>query len=269
MAERRKRKARGQDRNQRVGEKGEKTQQKSGGSNRNGQPISILKQANVYHIKQYLGRDEADAMMKFLDRADKFSSYQLYFFDSKTQGVRTVQNWRLSYWLGDYAQAVQAPGITKKLANGDEIPIPTDYVRPYAFPTEISKLKDKIESIYKVKFNSCLVGKFTSPKDKIGFHSDASDQMGTDPQIASLSLGAARTFSMKKKYALAKDQGVEEVSVNLQHGDLLIMKDGANANYLHAVPADPKCNQNNPRINLTFRNYTYHPDEQKIKSEPF
>ena len=120
-----------------------------------------------------------------------------------------------------------------------------------------------------MKFNSCLVGLFDSSKDKIGFHSDASDAMGSDPQIASVSFGRPRLFKMKKQREYVTDGNEERIEMILNHGTLVIMKDGANAKYLHAVMKDPECNENNVRLNLTFRNYDYHPDEMKIMAKPF
>jgi alkylated DNA repair dioxygenase AlkB len=113
-------------------------------------------------------------------------------------------------------------------------------------------LKERIEKEFNVKFNSCLVGKFDSPQNKIGFHSDASSSLGPDPHIASISFGAARKFKIKHK-----TNKNDKVDMLLENGDLVIMKDGANLNYKHMVPGDPKCSETNYRINLTFRFYTY------------
>ena len=117
-------------------------------------------------------------------------------------------------------------------------------------------LKNNIEKEFDTDFNSCLVGKYESPQDKIGFHSDASEEMGNNPYVASLSLGKSRRFLIKHKNTS------EKIELNLEHGDLLIMKDNSNVNYLHSVPKDRDCSVENCRINLTFRNYTYHEKEK-------
>jgi alkylated DNA repair dioxygenase AlkB len=61
------------------------------------------------------------------------------------------------------------------------------------------QLKMKIEQEFAVQFNSCLVGKFNAPDNKIGFHSDASPNMGEDPYIASVSLSKSRNFVLIKQ----------------------------------------------------------------------
>jgi len=63
--------------------------------------------------------------------------------------------------------------------------------------------------------------------------------------IASLSLGAERKFSFKHK------QTKETISLILEHGSLLVMKDVTQSNWLHSLPKSKKITR--PRINLTFR----------------
>lgn len=200
--------------------------------------------------------------MKILNDESKFSTYNLYFYKEEEQKVISVKNWRKSYWFGDHAQAVQTCGkfITDR-KTGKKIKIPTDYVMPYKWEPEILKLKERIENLYGVEFNSCLVGKFDSPKDKIGFHSDACENIGEDPYIGSVSFGKERNFMLKKHRKYCDNKFGESCTVSLGHGTLLVMRENANLKYLHAVPPDPNCSKDNYRINLTFRSYKYHQDE--------
>ena len=185
----------------------------------------------------------------------------MYFYDSNKKEVISTQNHRKSYWFGEHAQAVQTSNkIVIDRNTGEEMHVPTDYVLPHKFPPEILELKERIEKEYGVIFNSCLVGKFDSPKDKIGFHSDSSTSLGEDPHIGSVSFGKTRDFKLKRKGT----DSSEKVTVTLKHGDLVVMKDGSNKNYLHAVPPDKTCSEENCRINLTFRYYTYSDDEKQF-----
>jgi alkylated DNA repair dioxygenase AlkB len=77
----------------------------------------------------------------------------------------------------------------------------------------------------------------------VGLHADAELEMG--PVIASLSLGATRTFRLK-----ARD-GTVAFSEGLPGGSLLIMAGQTQKNFKHEVPKEPRVTQ--PRINLTFR----------------
>ena len=72
----------------------------------------------------------------------------------------------------------------------------------------------------------------------MGWHTDA--EPGAEPQIASLSVGAKRTFKIRQ-------DADETVSYELGDGSLL-MFDGR---YRHQLPR--RASQNGERINLTFR----------------
>jgi alkylated DNA repair dioxygenase AlkB len=226
--------------------------------------MSIVKNAEIFLDSNLLTPSRANKLLKLLNDDAKFERHSLHFYNQKTQQVKSVGSWRVSYWLGEYAQAVQTCNKTViDIKTGETKSVPTDYVKPYEFPDEILELKHKIEKKYGVEFNSCLVGKFEDPDDKIGFHSDASDSMGEDPYIGSVSLGRTRDFQIQSK------DKTENKTVKLKHGDVLVMRENANRNYKHAVPKDPGCNKQNFRLNLTFRNYQYCDEEKQYEAQPF
>lgn len=221
---------------------------------------SIVKDAEIYYIPNYVNKKDADKLLHIVNDNDKFRNHHLYFYDKKNKEIKIYKNHRKSYWFGNHAQAVQKCRSTFiDYDTNETIHIPTDFVLPYNFPNEITNIKNKIENNFNMKFNSCLVGKFDSPTDKIAYHSDASDNLGPCPLIGSLSLGKSRDFKIK-----SKTNKKEIVIITLHHGDLLIMGKNANTKYLHSVPADEKCNSKNFRINLTFRNYTYFTEEKNF-----
>ena len=79
----------------------------------------------------------------------------------------------------------------------------------------------------------------------MAWHSDAEKDLKRNGAIASVSFGAERKFAFKHK----KIQ--ETVSLNLEHGSLLIMKGTTQTHWLHRLP--PTAKVQTPRINLTFR----------------
>ena len=79
----------------------------------------------------------------------------------------------------------------------------------------------------------------------VGWHSDNEKLIEDNSAIASMSLGAERTFSFKHKRTR------KTISVLLEHGSLLLMKDTTQKNWLHCLPKSKKIIK--PRINLTFR----------------
>jgi alkylated DNA repair dioxygenase AlkB len=110
---------------------------------------------------------------------------------------------------------------------------------------ELSYLKQMVEELAGAKFNSCLLNLYHNGDEGMGWHSDDEESLGKNNTIASLSLGTERKFLFKHK------QTKQIVSLVLEHGSLLIMKDATQANWLHSLPKSK--NVTRPRINLTFR----------------
>ena len=114
-----------------------------------------------------------------------------------------------------------------------------------AWTKELSYLKQIVEELAETKFNSCLLNLYHNGNEGMGWHSDDEKPLGKNNTIASLSFGAERKFSFKHK------QTKQTVSLVLEHGSLLVMKDDTQRNWLHSLP---KCkNITQPRISLTFR----------------
>lgn len=129
----------------------------------------------------------------------------------------------------------------------------SDYTYTYSNATkqalvwtkELSDLKQIVEEFTETKFNSCLLNLYHDGNEGIAWHSDDEKSLEKNSIIASLSFGAERKFSFKHK------QTKETISVVLEHGSLLIMKDATQTNWLHSLPKSKKITR--PRINLTFR----------------
>jgi alkylated DNA repair dioxygenase AlkB len=133
----------------------------------------------------------------------------------------------------------------------------SDYLYTYSNTTkqaltwtkELSDLKQRVEEITGTKFNSCLLNLYHNGDEGIAWHSDDEKPLGENSIIASLSFGAERKFSFKHKHTK------QTISVVLEHGSLLIMKDATQTNWLHSLPKSKKITR--PRINLTFRTIVY------------
>ena len=110
---------------------------------------------------------------------------------------------------------------------------------------ELVSLKQIIENVSNTKFNSCLLNLYHDGNEGMGWHSDDENSIEDNSTIASVSLGAERKFSFKPK------QSNKTISVLLEHGSLLLMKDATQKNWLHSLPKSSKITL--PRINLTFR----------------
>ena len=166
------------------------------------------------------------------------------YFDSLLTNIR---------WKNDEAIILGKHIITKRKVAwyGD-----CDYLYTYSNATkqaltwtkELLDLRQIVQQITKARFNSCLLNLYHSGNEGLGWHSDDEPSIEKNTPIASLSFGAARKFSFKHK------QTKQMISIVLEHGSLLVMKDTTQANWLHSLPKSNKITQ--ARINLTFRMMT-------------
>ena len=114
-----------------------------------------------------------------------------------------------------------------------------------AIPGYLAGLNELIAGHCTTSFNSILLNKYRNGRDGIGWHSDNEKSLGTNPVIASLSLGATRRFSLRHK------QTGERVDLALASGDLLVMNGSLQRQWQHSVPKTRRhCEA---RISLTFR----------------
>jgi len=94
-------------------------------------------------------------------------------------------------------------------------------------------------------YNSCLLNLYHNGDEAMAWHSDDEKTLAPNAAIASISLGAERKFAFKHK------RTSEIISLLLEHGSLLVMKDTTQTHWLHRLP--PTKTTDKPRINLTFR----------------
>jgi alkylated DNA repair dioxygenase AlkB len=110
---------------------------------------------------------------------------------------------------------------------------------------ELLALKNLSEELTGTTYNSCLLNLYHDGEEGMAYHSDDEKALGENTTIASLSFGAERRFLFKHKTTKQK------VTLLLESGSLLVMKDTTQANWLHRLP--PTKLVKRPRVNLTFR----------------
>jgi alkylated DNA repair dioxygenase AlkB len=116
---------------------------------------------------------------------------------------------------------------------------------PQPWTAAVAELKADAEAACGARFNSVLLNRYRSGADSMGWHADREPELGPEPVIASVSLGAARTFDLRHN----KTGAVQ--SFSLKGGSLLVMKGKTQAEWRHRVPKEPRVV--GERINLTFR----------------
>ena len=108
------------------------------------------------------------------------------------------------------------------------------------------EIKNDLEQATQAKFNSVLANLYRNGRDSNGWHADNEPELGSQPIIASVSLGAARDFQFKHRQ-LAQHSYTQRLS----SGSLLVMGGAMQAHWLHQLPK--RLRVQDPRINLTFR----------------
>ncbi len=177
---------------------------------------------HVFLIEEALSPDEADlAYVDLLDGID-WRQETARLFGKK------IPLPRLTAWYGDGAYTYS--GIRHE---------------PSPLTASLKRLKARAERFSGASFNSVLVNLYRDGRDSMGWHSDDEAILGTDPVIASLSLGGERRFQLKHR------QSGELISVKLTHGSCLTMGGRCQACWRHQIPKTKKPVA--PRINLTFR----------------
>jgi len=146
-----------------------------------------------------------------------------------------------------FGKTYKQPRLTALYATND---LPYSYsnltMLPKPFNHELLQIKQDIEHLTDHTFTTVLLNLYTNGNDSNGWHADNEKELGKNPMIASVSLGASRMFHFKHR--TLKDQ---KHKLLLEHGSLLLMKGEMQQYWLHQIPKTKKII--GERINLTFR----------------
>jgi alkylated DNA repair dioxygenase AlkB len=138
---------------------------------------------------------------------------------------------RLTAWHGDEGTDYSVSG---KITN------------PNPWTDELLMLKEMVEPLAGIQFNSVLLNYYRNGNDSVAWHSDRESVLGKNPVIASISFGQVRSFDIRNK-----NDHKEHYSVKLEHGSLLLMKAGLQEHWEHRIAKSNKPLK--ARVNLTFR----------------
>ncbi|HCH0556491.1 TPA: alpha-ketoglutarate-dependent dioxygenase AlkB, partial [Pseudomonas aeruginosa] len=127
---------------------------------------------------------------------------------------RWVDSPRLSCWIGDAQAVYRYSGQT---------------FAPHPWTEALAALRDRLRGELGVPFNSVLANLYRDGRDAMGWHSDDEPELGAEPVIASLSLGAARRFVLRRR----DDHAVKQALV-LEPGSLLVMRGACQRDWQHA-----------------------------------
>jgi alkylated DNA repair dioxygenase AlkB len=186
-----------------------------------------LPDAELHYRPQFFPKPTADRLLQELMEKIEWTQNKIRFYGKESLVPR------LEAWYGDPGKSYAYSGIQ---------------MNPKPWTKELVEIKEAIEKEAGVSFNSVLINYYRDGKDRVAWHSDDEKELGHNPIIGSVSLGAERKFKLRhKKY---KENGLK-TEIMLQHGSFLLMKGPTQHHWMHEIPRTAK--PIGPRINLTFR----------------
>ncbi len=183
-----------------------------------------LDDGELHYYPEFLATENADKVFHQLAGQLDWKEEQLRMMGKQITAPRLV------CWYGDPEAVYRYSGV-------DHQPLPWDPV--------LLQLRQKIFQLSGFEFNCVLGNLYRNGQDSMGWHADKEKQLGNNPVIASLSLGAERLFKLRH------NRNKQNLDMNLEHGSLLIMAGSLQHHWRHCLPKT-RCAVK-PRINLTFR----------------
>ncbi len=143
---------------------------------------------------------------------------------------KEIQFPRLTSWYGDPKTTYKYSGVVRE---------------PMPWTNSLLELKEKIEAELGWGSNSVLLNYYRHGMDSMSWHSDNEKELGINPTIVSINLGATRKFQIKHNITRERKDYI------LEHGSLFVMAGEMQHFWKHQLPKTKK--EVGERINLTFR----------------
>lgn len=178
----------------------------------------------VYYWRDFLPRRRADALLADTLAKVDWQEERLTLFGRELTAPRLVA------WLGER-------GVSYRYSGVDRVATP--------WPGFVARLAAEVGAAVGWRFNYALLNRYRSGGDMLGWHSDDEADLGAEPVIATVSLGAERTLRIRRRAGGTSIGGV------LAHGSLLLMWGASQRDYKHCVPRTRK--PVGERVSYTFR----------------
>jgi alkylated DNA repair dioxygenase AlkB len=185
----------------------------------------VMPDAEVILYRTYFSEPQSNTFLRELLDTTNWKQERIKFFG------KPVDLPRLTAWYGDEGKSYRYSGIQ---------------VNPNSWTPTLLAIKQEIEVVSGVVFNSVLLNLYRGERDSVAWHSDDEPELGTNPVIGSVSFGETRTFQWRHK-----TNKQLRVKVELTHGSYLLMKGRTQHCWQHQVPKTSA--RRGQRINLTFR----------------
>jgi len=186
--------------------------------------IILAAGAWLEHDAGWLSPDEADRALAALRDELAWEQREIVLF-----GRRILQP-RLIAWAGELGYRYSGQTL-----------------EPRPFTPTAGRLLARVSARAGVPFNHVLVNRYRSGADSMGLHADDEPELGLDPIVAIVSLGATRRLLVRPR----RKQDRERHDQDMGHGTLLVMGGTCQRHYVHGIPR--QAGAVGERISLTFR----------------
>jgi alkylated DNA repair dioxygenase AlkB len=170
--------------------------------------------------------EDADRLFASLRRELQWEEKRIRLFG------KTIVSPRLSAWYGEAGTRYRYSGLTLEAAG---------------WTPSLDEVRSRVEELAGVSFNAVLCNLYRDEHDSMGLHADAEPELGPEPVIASVSLGAVRRFTMRPR----RPRDGTAFALELPSGSVLVLSGPTQAHWRHGVPKESS--PTGERINLTFR----------------
>lgn len=138
---------------------------------------------------------------------------------------------RLAAWYGDAGARYRYSGLS---------------LEPLPWLPSLQALRERLQRVLAVPFNSVLLNWYRDGRDSMGLHADDEPELGLQPVIAAVTLGAERPLLFRPR-----DPALKPLRLPLADGSLLVMAGDCQRCWRHELPKSR--HQLAGRISLTYR----------------
>lgn len=188
-------------------------------------PLPALADAELDYLPGWVDAAVADAWLAVLAGETPWQQPEL-FIHGRCHRVP-----RLTAWYGEPEARYRYSGQVHE---------------PLPWTPLLDEIRQRVVTAVGQPLNAVLLNYYRDGQDSMGWHSDAEAELGRNPLIASLNLGGARRFDLRRIGGSRIEHSLE-----LQHGSLLVMRGPTQHHWQHQVAKTRRSCA--PRLNLTFR----------------
>lgn len=184
-----------------------------------------LPQADLYYWSRWVAPELADRWFEQLVAETPWEQPTIRLYGKTFAVPRQVA------WYGDPEARYRYSGLVHE---------------PLPWTDLLAEIRDRVQLDTGSALNAVLLNLYRDGQDAMGWHSDDEPELGAEPVVVSLNLGATRRFDLRRK-------GVNRIehSLSLEHGSLLVMSGSTQHHWQHQIARTRKVAS--PRLNLTFR----------------